>query len=63
MRCPLCKTVLTDGVCPTHGAVSVDADSLDSLVQAASIPNLAALFKRAKDTGIITPAKEYGGAA
>jgi hypothetical protein len=42
--------------------VSVVDDRLDQMVQQASIPNLATLFKRAKDAGVITTGKEYGGA-
>lgn len=34
--------------------------SLDSLVEKASVPNLAALFQTAKDKGLIKPGKEYG---
>lgn len=54
----------TSGVCPEHKPdteeVSVPADNLDSLVQQASVPNLASLFKQAKQSGIITAGKEYG---
>lgn len=39
------------GVCPKD--VSAPDDSLDSLIQAASVPNLATLFRRAKDSGAI----------
>jgi hypothetical protein len=39
------------GVCPRD--VSAVDDSLDSLVQAASVPNLANLFRKAKDSGAI----------
>jgi hypothetical protein len=52
-----------DMVCPAcgHRILSVVDDRLDQMVQQASIPNLATLFKRAKDAGIIAPGKEYGG--
>jgi hypothetical protein len=40
--------------------VSDLGDSLDSLVQAASVPNLADLFKRAKARGVITAGRDYG---
>lgn len=33
---------------------------LDDMVRRASVPNLASLFKRAKDAGLIKPGKEYG---
>ncbi len=35
-------------------------DSLDTLVEAASAPNLATLFQRAKDAGHIKAGVEYG---
>lgn len=40
--------------------VSVADDSLDSMVEAASVPNLAALFQQAKDAGHIKAVQEYG---
>lgn len=40
--------------------LSAADDSLDQMVQAASTPSLATLFQRAKDAGLIKPAKEYG---
>jgi hypothetical protein len=43
--------------------VSVATDTLDSLVQAASTPNLSTLFRKAKDTGLITPVTTYGEGA
>lgn len=36
---------------------------LDELVHRASVPNLATLFKKAKDAGIFKPGKEYGDSA
>lgn len=44
------------------GNVSEDVDSLDQMVQAASVPNLADLFRKAKQTGAIGPVTVYGGA-
>jgi hypothetical protein len=40
--------------------VSVPDDSLDSLVEAASVPDLAAMFQSAKDAGHIKAVQEYG---
>lgn len=40
--------------------VSDPDDSLDSMVEAASVPNLAALMQSAKDAGHITAVQEYG---
>lgn len=42
--------------------VSEGTDSLDQMVQAASVPDLATLFRRAKDSGAInTAGPEYAG--
>lgn len=41
-------------------SMSVDDDSLDSLVEAASSPSLATLFQMAKDAGHIKAGVEYG---
>lgn len=40
--------------------VSVDDETLDQLVQEASVPTLAQLFKRAKEAGVIGPVTVYG---
>lgn len=37
-----------------------DEDTMDQMVQRASVPNLASLFKAGKDAGLIKPGKEYG---
>ena len=37
-------------------------DEVDQMVQKASVPNLAALMKRAVDQGLITPTKGYAPA-
>lgn len=47
----------------TGGEVSEVTDSLDALVQAASVPNLADLFRKAKASGAIGPVTSYGSAA
>lgn len=52
----------TTGVGTGTEEVSEDTDSLDQMVQAASVPNLAALFKRAKETGAIGAVSVYGTA-
>ena len=43
------------------GEVSDPDTKMDTLVEAASIPNLAALFQKGKDAGLIKPGVEYGG--
>lgn len=40
--------------------VSVADDTLDNMVQQASTPSLATLFKKAKDAGAIKPVSAYG---
>lgn len=35
-------------------------DMMDRMVQRASVPNLAALFKAGKDAGLIKPGMGYG---
>lgn len=79
MTCPNCSKEMTydgaDAVCPACGwrdldviqldepIVSDPADTLDSLVQQASIPNLASLFKQGKKAGLIQPGQEYSNIA
>lgn len=54
--CELCKASL-----PDTSPVSEVSDTLDELVQQASVPNLAAIFGAAKKQGIIKAAYSYGG--
>jgi hypothetical protein len=60
--CRRCGGTVKDEVCTNcgEGIVSVADDSLDLLVQAASVPDLAVLFKRAKDAGVIGAVSNYG---
>jgi hypothetical protein len=62
MKCPNCNGISTDKlVCSEcNTPMSVASDSLDQLVQQASVPNLAALFQTAKDQGLIKAQVEYG---
>lgn len=67
MNCLTCGNLIvahTDGLCddcrlaqapPTQ---NMD-DELDRLIEQSSLPNLALLYKRAKGTGLITPAQAY----
>ena len=51
-------------VCPGCGhdnTVSVADDTLDQMVQTASAPNLASLFRKAKDSGVIKGFDGYPG--
>lgn len=64
MRCAECSHVNLQ-VNPTDCAkcgspLSVVTDSLDALVAAASVPNLAAMFGAAKSAGLIQAQHEYG---
>lgn len=63
--CRSCGAMHGKDVCPHcgEGIVSVADDSLDSMVQAASVPSLATLFKRAKDAGVIGAVSNYGEGA
>lgn len=44
-------------------AMSVADESMDTLIQQASVPNLATLFRRAKEAGVIGPVSVYGEGA
>lgn len=51
--------------CPSDteemSAVTPDEDAiLEALVVKASVPNLAALYQRGKEAGLIKPVQEYG---
>jgi predicted ATPase with chaperone activity len=68
-HCPACNTKTDEEKCPKCGAkipalaeqeVSVLDDNLDSMVQQASIPSLATLFRAGKDAGLIKPITVYG---
>ena len=53
----------TDDTSPKGGTQGADESSLDQLVEAASVPNLAALFKRGKDAGLLKPVTGYSPTA
>lgn len=42
------------------GTVSVADDTMDQMVQRASVPNLAMLFRRGQQAGLLQPGKAYG---
>lgn len=44
----------------TTGGLSVDDATIEALVQSASTPSLATLFKRGKETGLIQATTGYG---
>jgi len=44
------------------GTTITSEDELDHLVQRASVPSLASLFKAGKEKGLIKPTTGYGGA-
>lgn len=59
VTCSNCGFDNSDGTQTEADKMSVAEDKMDAMVQAASVPNLAALFKNAKDKGLIQPAQEY----
>jgi len=66
VKCEECGSHIPAGEahCPRCGRaaiVSVADDSLDQLVMAASAPNLATLFRRAKESGAIESFEGYAG--
>jgi len=65
VKCPNCEHETDDAVCPECGTtiVSVVDDTMDSLVESASVPNLAALFKQGKKRGLIKAQQDYGQTA
>lgn len=53
----------TDDTSSKGGTEATDESSLDQLVEAASVPNLAALFKRGKEAGLLKPVTGYSPTA
>ena len=47
-------------ICITPEVSDPDA-TLDTMIQQASVPTLATLFRKAKDSGAIKPVTGYGG--
>ena len=41
-------------------STTLSEDQLDKLVEKASTPNLASLFRKGKEAGLIQTGKEYG---
>lgn len=41
-------------------STTMSEDELDKLVEKASTPNLASLFRKGKEAGLIQAGKEYG---
>jgi hypothetical protein len=63
MKCPNCDHETDEPVCENCGTTIVSEvdETMDALVQQASIPNLASLFRQGKQRGLIKPVTEYGG--
>lgn len=61
MKCPNCDKHTEETVCPECGTqvLSEETDTMDALVEQASIPNLAALFQAGKKKGLIKPVQAY----
>lgn len=63
MKCPNCGEHTDLDVCEHCGTVVSEVDAtMDAMVQAASVPNLASLFKAGKQRGLIKPTSKYGEA-
>lgn len=64
-RCVDCDHLTEDTSCPKCGGRTEpdEADKMDQLVQSASIPNLASLFRKAKASGVIDAVSNYGEGA
>lgn len=62
-HCENCGFDNSDGSLTEAEKVSVAEDKMDAMVKAASVPNLAALFKNAKKKGLIQPTQEYTATA
>lgn len=62
MKCFICRAeqVPGTGFCENGHPMSVVDDSLDRLVEAASVPSLSTLFRRAKEKGVIGAVSNYG---
>ena len=54
---------MTDTQTATQGEVSAVDETMDQLIQQASIPSLASLFRKAKEAGAIGPVSAYGEGA
>lgn len=52
-KCPRCKEVI----------LSVPEDTMDRMIQDASVPNLASMFKRGQKAGYIQPIQTYTATA
>lgn len=51
-------------VVPAEGGTEdVTDDTMDTMIQRASVPSLATLFKRGKDAGLLKPTQGYAGGA
>lgn len=64
IRCDQCSYGYAEGKskCPRCGSTNATAepDNMDQLIQQASVPNLASLFRKAKEAGVIGAVSVYG---
>ena len=62
-HCTHCAEDTSSLQCPKCGRELSDPDDrLDTMVQQASVPSLASLFRKAKQSGAIKPISGYGAA-
>lgn len=63
-RCDQCSFGYSESKdkCPRCGATNpaAEPDTMDQLIQQASVPNLASLFRKARETGVIGAVSVYG---
>ena len=52
--CPDCKKRVTECICS-----ELNDELLDTLIQQVSVPNLAALYQKAQDQGLVKPMYHY----
>lgn len=65
VRCPNCDNATEEQKCTRCGCpipenIHAKIEDFDRLVEQASIPSLASLFKQGKAAGLIQPAADYG---
>ena len=59
-NCPSCGKQIKNGqVCTTCLQADAEERLLEQLVQKASVPNLASLYKAGRAAGLITPTVNY----
>lgn len=66
MRCPDCGHLNPEeqATClECGGKLSVSTDTMDDMIEEASVPDLATLYRRGKEKGLLKPQADYGQSA